>query len=161
VSLKIEQFGSRLLLGMSRPFISATSPDSNAGEVIGPLWAEMSKLFFSMNLNRDQNPTGVAAIWCDSESDKPGAMIYFAGYEVQEAPIELGGLEVLELQPEKYAYIEHVAPMSDLPATIADFYSNVLPSSGIERKQGIDLEIYYETQDEQAPMRVVIAAPVV
>lgn len=157
--IQTELFPQKTLLGLSRPFISAIQPNSNASEVIGPLWGEMSKLFFSMKLDRDANPVGYGAMWNDVESE-PGSMIYFAGYEIFEIPEDLGGLEVLKLRPTKYAYIEHVGPMSELPAKITSFYTELLPASGITRIDGIDLEIYHESNDPELPPRVIVAAPV-
>jgi predicted transcriptional regulator YdeE len=119
----------------------------------------MSKLFFSMKLDRDANPVGYGAMWNDVE-DEPGSMIYFAGYEIFEIPEDLGGLEVLKLRPTKYAFIEHSGPMSDLPSKITSFYTEILPASGIQRIDGIDLEVYHESDNPELPTRVIVAAPV-
>ena len=156
--LQTELFPQRTLIGLSRPFISATQENSNAATVIGPLWAEMSKLFFSMKLDRDANPVGYGAMW--KIEGEPGSMLYFAGYGINQIPEDLGGLEVLTLRPTKYAFIEHIGPMSELPAKIKSFYSDLLPSSGIQRVDGIDLEIYHENENPELPPRVIVAAPV-
>lgn len=158
--IQTEVFPQKKLLGLSRPFISATQSNSNASEVIGPLWGEMSKLYFSMKLDRDANPVGYGAMW-DAGDGEPGSMIYFAGYEVNDFPEDLGGLVSLVLDPTKYAFIEHYGPMSELPAKITAFYKDLLPASGIERVDGIDLEIYHENDNPELPPRVVIAAPVI
>ncbi len=158
--IQTELFPQKTLLGLSRPFISAIQPNSNASEVIGPLWGEMSKLFFTMKLDRDANPVGYGAMWNDVDRE-PGSMIYFAGYEIFHIPQDLGGLEVLNLRPTKYAFIEHNGPMSELPAIITSFYTDLLPTSGIERIDGIDLEIYHESDNPELPPRVIIAAPVI
>jgi len=157
--IEISEFPNRVLIGLSRPFIAATQPNSNAGEVIGPLWQEMSKLFFSMELNRGPSPLGVGAM-SSGESEGDGAMTYFAGYEVHSLPEDLNGLEVLVLEPAKYAFITHEGPMSELPGVITNFYSKLLPESGLARKAGMDLEIYLETYDPEPKTIVTIAAPV-
>ena len=158
--LEVVELPRRTLLGLSRPFISATSPNSNAPQVIGPLWGEMSKVFFQLSLSREANPVGVGAMWRDQGFEEDGSMIYFAGYEVHEVPEDLGGLEVLALEPSNYAMVEHQGAMSELPATIKNFYSKLLPESNLERRVGMDLEIYHESEDPQLPPRVVIAAPI-
>ena len=158
--VNVAEFPKRTLLGLKRPFISATSPNSNAPEVIGQLWGEMSKKFFSMQLSRDDYPVGVGAMWRDEAFEQDGSMIYFAGYEVHEVPVDLGGLEVLVIEPSNYALVEHQGPISELPATITNFYSKLLPESNLERRVGMDLEIYHESEDPQLPPRVVIAAPI-
>ena len=155
----VAAFPKRTLLGLKRSFISATSPNSNASQVIGPLWGEMSKKFFSMQLSRDDYPVGVGAMWRDEGFEQDGSMIYFAGYEVHEVPEDLGGLELLVLEPSKYAFVEHNGPMSELPNVITNFYTKLLPESNLSRKAGIDLEIYYESEDSGLSPRVVIAAP--
>ena len=158
--VKLGEFPKRTLLGLSRPFITFSKPNSNAPQVIGPLWGEMSKIFFSLKTDRDANPVGVGAMWCENGFEDSGEMTYFAGYEVNQVPEELGGLEVLVLEPTRYAWVEHTGPMHELPNAVSDFYSRQLPESGISRKQGIDLEIYYESDSESTPGKVVLAAPV-
>jgi AraC family transcriptional regulator len=157
--IEISEFPNRVLLGLSRPFVAATQPNSNAAEVIGPLWQEMSKLFFSMELNRDPSPLGVGAMSLGESVDE-GSMIYFAGYEVHSVPDVLNGLEVLVLEPAKYAFITHEGPMTELPGVITNFYSKLLPESGLPRRDGMDLEIYLETYDPEPKTIVTIAAPV-
>jgi predicted transcriptional regulator YdeE len=157
--IQVAQFPSRVILGLSRPFIAGTHPDTNAPEVIGPLWGEMSKLYFSMSLDRSSNPIGVGAMWPDLTKG-PGHMVYFAGYEVASVPEYLGGLEALELEEANYAFVEHLGPMQDLPGVIANFYTNLLPNSGLQRRVGMDLELYAENEDPTQPTLVTIAAPV-
>ena len=157
--IEISEFPNRVLLGLSRPFIAATQPNSNAADVIGPLWQQMSKLFFSMELNRDPSPLGIGSMSLD-KSGKKGSMTYFAGYEVHSVPEDLGGLGVLVLEPAKYAFITYEGPMSELQRVITNFYSKLLPESGIERREGLDLEIYLETYDPEPKTIVTIAAPV-
>lgn len=151
---------ARTLIGLSRPFISASSSNSNADKVIGPLWGEMSKKFFSMTLKRDANPVGVGAMWRDVEFETDGSMIYFAGYEVHEVPEDLAGLELLEIPESKYAFVEHNGPIQELPSVITNFYTKLLPESNLNRRVGLDLEIYFENENPELAPRVVIAAPV-
>ena len=157
--IEISEFPKRILLGMSQPFVSATQPNSNASAVIGPLWGEMSKHFFGMDLERDPNPLGVGAMWRDDSAGE-GGMIYFAGYEVNTIPEDTGNLEVLVLEHEKYAFITHEGPMAELPSVITNFCSTLLPESGIPRREGMDLEIYLEKYDPEPKTIVTIAAPV-
>ncbi len=158
--VEISEFSGRTLLGLSRPFLAASHPNSNAPEVIGPLWGEMSAIFFKLTLARSANPVGVGAMWPDV-SGEAGSMIYFAGYEIDAVPEDSGSLEVLELEPGRYAFVEHVGPMSELPSAVRSFYSTALPQSGEQGRPGMDLEIYSYPDDPAEPARVVIAAPVV
>jgi predicted transcriptional regulator YdeE len=158
--IEIADFPNRVLLGLSRPFIAATQPGSNASDVIPPLWGEMSKIFFGMEFPLDPNPLGVGALWND-ESGSVGDMIYFAGYEVSAVPENIDNLEVLVLEPSKYAFITYEGPMSELSEVITNFYTTLLPESGIPRREGMDLELYLETYDPQPKTIVTIAAPII
>ena len=150
-------FPKRTLLGLSVAFISIQQQNSNAAEKIGPLWGQMSSLFFNHPELGRENPIGVGAMW-PIEGGAAGEMQYFAGYEVSEPPQDLGGLEVLEIPSGDYAFATHRGPLHDLATTVQDFYTNKLPSSKLERRPGMDLEIYIATGEAS---EVVIAAPVI
>jgi len=144
---------------MTAEFIPVQFENSNGPEVIGPLWQKMSKHYFSMNLSRADYPVGVGAMWW-KDPGLTNTMLYFAGYEISELPEEPGALEVLVLEPANYAFVEHNGPIAELPAVINNFYTQLLPTSGFERVPGMDLEIYYESEDPKAFPKVVVAAPV-
>ena len=155
--IEIVEYPARTLLGFARPFIPALEPGSNGPQVIGPLWADMSKVFFGINATDNEYPIGVGAMW---PSERGGEMIYFAGYEVAEATEGLGGLEVLRIPAGKYAAVTHTASMESLPQTVAKFYSELLPASGLQRRDGVDLELYIETGAPDFSSTAIIAAPV-
>jgi predicted transcriptional regulator YdeE len=156
---EVQELEPRIILGLKVSFISASHEGSNAHLVIGPLWQEMSKLFFSLKPESSIYPNGVGAMWPD-ESGTPGSMYYFAGYEVSDVPEDLGGLEVLHLEGGKYAFVTHLGPMSDLSNSVIDFYTRVLPESNLPRRAGIDLELYREEESDGDISKVIIAAPV-
>lgn len=149
-------FPERLVLGLSVRFISMQQPNSNAAEKIGPLWGQMSSLFFNLPEPIAENPIGVGAMW-PVDDGAPGEMLYFAGYEVEQLPEGLGGLEVLEIPAGEYAFATHRGPLYELSSTVQDFYTNKLPSSKLARRRGMDLEIYLATGENS---EVVIAAPI-
>ena len=150
---------NRILLGLKRNFISASHENSNAQEVIGPLWGDMSWQYFQLPLKRDDFPLGIGAMWEDG-SGEPGAMVYFAGYEVKEVPEDLGGLEILNIPEGKYAFATHSGPMSGLPQTVTSFYADQFPKSEFRRRPGMDLEIYSEVDESGMPTKVLVAVPV-
>jgi predicted transcriptional regulator YdeE len=154
--IEVIKFGGLTLLGQSGQFISASHEGSDAPQVIGRLWQEMSKVFFALDLDRDADPLGIGAMW-PTESGKPGEMIYFAGYQIHSKPDLMGGLEILDLPMGTYAQVIHQGPMSELPQTVTNFYAQLLPASQLERVAGFDLEIYYEVGQVT---KVGIAAPV-
>ncbi len=156
MSIEIKILPERILLGRSASFIAARMPGANGPQVIGPLWDEMSKEYFSMQLNRAEWPLGIGAMWNVGDGSD-GEMIYFAGYEIFEIPENAGNLEVLTLDEDKYACVTHVGPMAELSNTISSFYSTSLPESGLARRPGMDLEVYEEVGEVS---RVVIAAPI-
>lgn len=159
MEIRTAQMSGMLILGLQKPFISANHPGSNAPQVVGPLWDEMSKLFFQLPISHKPDFRGVGAMWL-SGSDVPGEMIYFAGYEVSEVPEELNGLEVLNIPEANYAFVVHSGGMAGLPETTVNFYSNQLPKSGLERVVGMDLEIYGDNDENGMPTTVTICAPI-
>lgn len=152
-------FQQRIILGLKAKFIAASNENSNAQTVIGQLWGEMSWRFFQVKVARDDFPLGIGAMWED-ESGQPGAMVYFAGYEVKEVPPDLGGLEILEIPEGRYAYVTHIGAVSELPATVTAFYSTQFPQSDFQRRAGMDLEIYSEVDESMTPTKVLVAVPV-
>jgi predicted transcriptional regulator YdeE len=152
-------FPTRLLVGLSRPFIAAGHENSTTQSVIGPLWEEVSHWFFSLDVKRDDNPIGVGAMW-PIDDGLAGEMVYFAGYEVRAFPDQLGALKKLEVQGGKYAHVTHVKPLNELPETVIEFYCHSLPASGQVRRRGMDLEIYQEADSSGKPRSVVVAAPI-
>jgi predicted transcriptional regulator YdeE len=157
--IEAAEFAPRTIVGKRATFISASHPNSNAPQVIGPLWAEMSRQFFGLSLADNDNPVGVGAMWA-TESGVEGEMIYFAGYEVSQVADEIGDLEVLGIEAGRFAFVTHTGPMQALTETVVDFYSRLLPNANVERRAGVDLEIYHEGESGHAG-KVVIAAPIV
>jgi predicted transcriptional regulator YdeE len=158
--IEVTNYPARTIVGLKRNFIGAGNPNSNAMQVIGPLWGEMSKIFFSLGLTDNDYPLGVGAMW-PAESGEPGEMTYFAGYEVIEADKDLGGLDLLHIPAGKYASVTHTDSMETLSQTVISFYSDLLPKSGHERRAGMDLELYIETGAPDFSSKAVIAAPII
>ena len=154
------EFPERKIVGLKRHFIGAGHPNSNAMQVIGPLWGEMSKLFFSLGLTDDEYPLGVGAMW-PAESGEPGEMTYFAGYEVVDADRDLGGLEALTVPAGNYASMTHPGSMENFSETVVSFYTDLLPNSGHQRRDGMDLELYIETGAPDFSSKAIIAAPII
>lgn len=158
--IEVISFPERTIVGLKRNFIAAGHPNSNAMQVIGPLWGEMSKRFFPLGLTDDEYPLGVGAMW-PSESGEPGEMTYFAGYEVTDVAQNLGGLECLRIPAGKYAAVTHTDSLETLSETVISFYSDLLPNSGHQRRDGMDLELYIETGAPDFSSKAVIAAPII
>jgi predicted transcriptional regulator YdeE len=158
--IEVISFPERTIVGLKRNFIAAGHPNSNAMQVIGPLWGEMSKQFFPLGLTDEEYPLGVGAMW-PSDSGEPGEMTYFAGYEFVDAGSDLGELEVLRIPAGKYAAVTHTDSLETLSQTVISFYSDLLPSSGHQRRDGMDLELYIETGAPDFSSKAVIAAPII
>ena len=158
--IEVIEFPSRTIVGLKRNFIGAGHPNSNAMQVIGPLWGEMSKLFFGLGLTDDEYPLGVGAMW-PAESVEPGEMTYFAGYEVVDADRDLGGLEALTVPAGNYASMTHPGSMENFSETVVSFYTDLLPNSGHQRRNGMDLELYIETGAPDFSSKAIIAAPII
>ena len=157
--VNIEVIPSMTLLGLARPFVPALEPGANGPQVISQLWAEVSQVFFGLASTRDDYPVGVGAMWL-ADPQVTSSMIYFAGYKVQEVPADFGSLQVLEIAEGEYATVKHSDGMESLPQTIREFYSEALPKSAQQRRDGYDLELYYQTGAPDFSSSVIIAAPV-
>jgi predicted transcriptional regulator YdeE len=158
--IEVIEFPSRTIVGLKRNFVAAGHPNSNAMQVIGPLWSEMSKQFFPLGFTDDEYPLGVGAMW-PAESGQIGEMTYFAGYEVADVPQNLGGLETLRIPAGNYASVTHSGSMETFSETVISFYSDLLPNSGHQRRDGMDLELYIETGAPDFSSKAVIAAPII
>jgi predicted transcriptional regulator YdeE len=157
--IEVIDYPARTIAGLKRNFVAAGHPNSNAMQVIGPLWGEMSKQFFPLGLTDDEYPLGVGAMW-PAESGEPGEMTYFAGYEVSNSHEDLGGLETLNIPAGRYAAVTHTGSLETLSQTVISFYSDLLPNSGLQRRVGMDLELYIETGAPDFSSTAVIAAPI-
>ena len=158
--IEVIDFPARKIIGLKRNFIGAGHPNSNAMQVIGPLWGEMSKQFFALGLTDDEYPLGVGTMW-PAEAGEPGEMTYFAGYEVSEVGLNLGSLEAFEVPAGKYASVTHSGSMEAFSQTVIEFYSELLPNSGHRRRAGMDLELYIETGAPDFASKAIIAAPII
>ena len=148
-----------VVVGLKGTFISAAYEGSNAGEVIGPLWADMSQVFFQLHLAGLEIVRGIGAMW-PTNSDNPGEMHYFAGYELSGIPEDIKTLEILSIPAAKYAFVVHRGSLDGLPATTMDFYRNQLPASKLERDAGYDIEIYGDNDEFGMPTTVTVCSPI-
>jgi predicted transcriptional regulator YdeE len=66
----------------------------------------------------------------------------------------------LTIEEGKFAFVVHQGSVEDMSNTVKKFYGEVLPSSGLVRRKGMDLEIYSELDQNGSPSKIIVAAPV-
>jgi AraC family transcriptional regulator len=141
------------LVGVSGQFIGGLEPDSDAYDVIPRLW---QRLMESAALHDADWSVGVM-----HDVDGSSKMNYLAAIRLEDNGGRSDGLETLELSEGSYLACEHVGLLNGLPETTAWFYSQYLPSSGVELRDGYHLEIYDDRFDPESPDSVMlICAPV-
>ena len=130
------------LIGMPGRFIVGTSPETNAGEVIGPLWGQLNARMAEIE-RADESACYGYSCWGDpAERSRPDEVEYLAGAPATaDAPVPEGMLAV-ETAGGLYAVFEHRGPIWNLGATILAIYNEWLPQSEYEGNGKGDVELY-------------------
>jgi predicted transcriptional regulator YdeE len=96
-----------------------------------------------------------------SDVEGSSKMNYLAAIRLEDSEHNTQGLETLELPGGSYLACEHVGPLSTFRQTAVWFYSEYIPSSGVQLRKGYHLEIYDDRFDPESKDSVVlICAPV-
>jgi AraC family transcriptional regulator len=144
-----------VVVGVSGQFISGLEPNSDAHEVIAGLWGRLIEshghAFYDAHWS-----VGVM-----SDVEGSSKMNYLAAIRLEDSEHNTQGLETLELPGGSYLACEHVGPLGNLGQTTAWFYTEYLPSSGVQLRKGYHLEIYDDRFDPESQDSVMlICAPV-
>jgi len=143
------------LAGVSGEFTSDLQPNPDAHVVIPKLWERLMTLA-GPALHDSHWAVGVM-------SDVAGSskMNYLAAFRLDDNAGRPDGLEVVKFAGGSYLACEHVRSLNALPRTTQWFYSEYLPSSGVQLRDADHLEIYDERFDPESPDSIVlICAPV-
>ncbi|MDJ0522983.1 MAG: GyrI-like domain-containing protein, partial [Planctomycetota bacterium] len=132
------------LIGLHARFIGGTSPDSNAGEVVGPLWGQFSARLQEIQ-RTDESVCYGYSCWGDpAERSRPDEVEYLAGAPAAaDAPVP-EGMVAVETAGGLYAVFEHHGPITTFHETLQAIYGEWLPSSEYEGSGLGDVEVYDE-----------------
>lgn len=132
------------LIGMHGRFIVGTAPDSNAGEVVGPLWGRLIPRLSEIQRSDETLCYGYS-YWGDPESrSRPDEVECVIGTPVAaDAPVP-EGMVAVETAGGLYAIFEHHGPIWTFPETLMKVYKEWLPKSAYEGSGIGDVEQYDE-----------------
>jgi AraC family transcriptional regulator len=143
------------LVGVSGEFTSDLQPGADAHVVIPKLW---ERLMTSVGPALQDSHWAVGVM---SDVEGSSKMNYLAAIRLDDNDGRSDGLEVVDLAGGTFLACEHVGSLNALPRTTQWFYTEYLPSSGVQLRDGNHLEIYDERFDPESPDSVVlICAPV-
>lgn len=143
------------LVGVSGQFTSDLQANPDSHLVIPRLWDQLMEKT-GHALSESHWAVGVM-----SEVEGSPKMNYLAAVRLEDNGDQSVGLETLDLPGGSYLACEHVGSLATLGETTAWFYSQYLPSSGVQLRDGYHLEIYDERFDPDSDnTTVLICAPV-
>jgi AraC family transcriptional regulator len=141
---RIETKAPIRLVGLQTTFISGLSPDTNAPEVIGPLWGGLNARMAEIQRSDEKTCYGYSCYGAPAERTRDDELLYLAGAPVAaDAPVP-EGLVSVETAGGLYAVFEHRGPIWNLGATIKAIYAEWLPNSGYQGSDKGDVELYDE-----------------
>jgi predicted transcriptional regulator YdeE len=145
----------RRLVGVSCEFVASMDANSDASEVIPPIWAILDELVHKNDLDHSWS----LAVMTPSET--PGKMTYTASVPAEEAIETPEGMVEVLFGGGTFVGCEHVGSLDTFGATTAWFYSEFLPGSTFQMIDGPHLEIYDERFDIGSPSSIVtICVPI-
>ena len=155
----VQELPQLQLIGVAADFVSSLHQDSNAQDVIPPLW---NRFFGQLaELENIEATWMVGAMgYASKPTGQPGEMSYFAGARVEQIPDDIGPLKTLTVPAGRYAICEHVGPIDTLVATTEWFYKRWLPESGLTWRDSFDLEIYDERFNGAEDSVLLICCPI-
>lgn len=141
---RLETKSSIPLIGMHATFISGLAPDTNAPQVIGPLWERFNARRGSLPARHPEVSYGYLCYGEAPNPEREDEFNYLAGIEVDpEAPVP-EGMEAVAIPEGLYAVFEHVGPIWTFQETLRQIYSAWLPASDYACSGLGDVERYDE-----------------
>lgn len=139
---RVEEKSPLRLVGLQAAFISGLSPDTNAAEVIGPLWGTLHSRIAEIQRSDPTICYGYCCFGVPSEPRHPDEILYLAGVPVAAGAPVPAGLESIETAAGLYAVFEHRGPIWTLGTTLKAIYGDWLPTSGYRGSGKGDVEVY-------------------
>ncbi len=145
---------ARRFVGLATPFIHGRSPETNAPQIIGPLWEKYGQFIEILDALPDRvDPAACyGVIWGEPEAQRSHKheLMYMAGVEVNaDRPIgDLPeGLTSRDLPACTLAVFEHHGPITEIRRTLDAIYDGWLHEDKYEHAEVVDLERYDERFD--------------
>jgi len=132
------------IIGMAGTFVSGLSPDTDAGDVIGPLWGTFIPRIGEIERLDETVCYGYSYCLPEAERDRPDRIGYVAGTPVAEGASVPAGMVATEMAGGLYAVFEHHGPIWTFDRTLRAIYHDWLPTSDYVGNGVGDVELYDE-----------------
>ena len=130
------------VVGMQRPFIHVLSPDTNAGQEIGGLWADFGKCMKSLPGRVGEISYGVILGEDEERRVHPDELQYIAAVEVEADAAPPEGMICWTVPGGTFASVLHRGPIEKIGETCHAIYREWLPQSSWEHSGLVDVEVY-------------------
>ncbi len=141
---RIETKSPIRLIGLHSRYIRGTAPDTNAGEVVGPLWGQLNERMAEIERSDHKTCYGYSYWGDEAARSRPDEVECIVGAPATaDAPVP-NGMVAIETAGGLYAVFEHRGPIWNLGKTILAVYEDWLPKSDYEGSGLGDVELYDE-----------------
>jgi AraC family transcriptional regulator len=153
--IRIEEKPPIHLIGLRATFVSGLAENTDAGEVIGPLWERLDARLPEIQRSEPKALYGYCFHLPPEAVTRENELGYFAGAPVAaDAPVP-NGLESFDTAAGLYAVFEHHGPITRILETLRPIYADWLPQSGFIGSGAGDVEVYDERFRGGGPDSVV------
>lgn len=137
--VRIEEKQPIRVIGLRARFRNGRLPDSNAGEIVGPLWGQLHGRLGEIDASDSSVLYGYT--WL---ADDPDECEYIAGAPTKADASVPEGMEAIETAGALYAVFEHKGSMMGFGGTLQAIYADWLPGSDYVGNGLGDVEVYDE-----------------
>lgn len=139
---RIETRPALRLAGVRARFVSALAADSDAPDVIGPLWGRLHEQLEGVTPVEPGVFYGWTTLAPEASRSRPDELEYVAGVEVAPDAQAPEGMVAVETAAGLYAVFEHRGPIWTFHDAVRWIYEEWLPASPYEGNGIGDLERY-------------------
>jgi AraC family transcriptional regulator len=137
------EIAAKTVAGLGVNFIPIMSEQSNAAEVIGPLWESFMNRIGDVPGAVHGTTYGVMTTIADKNSMiHQHELRYIAGVEVAPGLPVPDGMERVDITAGRYAVFTHKGLIAGLPETARFIYSHWIPRSGKKVRKAPHFELY-------------------
>lgn len=135
------------IVGLETPFIHGLSPETNAAQVIGPLWETFCHRTNEVSGRIGKESYGIIYGRSEQERSHPHELQYIAGVAVSPTHAVPPGLSRRDIPAGTFAVFLHRGPIHKISDTCFQIYRVWLPQSAWEHANIADVELYDERFD--------------
>jgi AraC family transcriptional regulator len=130
------------IVGLETPFIHGLSPETNAPQVIGPLWEAFCHRSAEVSGRLGKEMYGIIYGRPEQERGHRDELQYIAGVAVGPTHTVPPGMSRREIAAGTFAVFVHRGPIHKISATCREIYRVWLPQSAWKHAEIADVELY-------------------